>query len=86
MFLLCHFMLYIYCRSYIHAGHWIYPVSVLSGCGNLWGGGGGGDKDFWYILVCYVYVDSMFVSGGGGGGGCLLIVLSVFRSASLNGV
>ena len=24
-------------------------------------------NDFWYIIVCYVYVDSMFVSGGGGG-------------------
>ena len=24
-------------------------------------------KEFWYIIVCYIYVDSMFVSGGGGG-------------------
>ena len=22
-------------------------------------------KDFWYSIVCYVYVDSMFVFGGG---------------------
>ena len=36
-------------------------LSHLSGCGNLWG-----DKDFWYIIVCYVYIDYMFVSGGGG--------------------
>ena len=62
-------------------------MCMLSGCGNLWG-----DKDFWYIIVCHVYVDSIFVSGGGvdpqacDGRGCLLIVLVFFRSASLSGV
>ena len=41
------------------------------------------------MLCC---VNSIFVSGGGGGSanqswaGCLLLVLSVFRSAHLNGV
>ena len=48
------------------------------------------DKDVWYIIVCYVYINSMFVSGGGVdlptscGWGCLL--LSIFQSAFLNGV
>ena len=84
---LCHCHSYvipcIYVAGLLQAGCWLSPVCVLSCFGNLWG-----DKDFWYIIVCYVYVDSMFVSGGGGGGGgstnlwwtrCLFIVISVFR-------
>ena len=58
-----HYHVYICCQSFTGRPLDISGVCVLSGCGNLWG-----DKDFWYIIVCYVYVDSMFVSGGGGGG------------------
>ena len=61
-------------------------MCVLSGCGNLWG-----DKDFWYIIAMFMLILCLFRGGGVdpqacGGRGCILIVICVFRSASLNGV
>ena len=84
MYLLYHSMLYICCRSFTAVCvDFLWQLFFF----------GGGDKDVWYIIVSCVYANSMFVSGGGGvdlptsrGQGCLLLVLSVFRSASLNGV
>ena len=46
-----------------------YVRFVCVFCGNFWW-----DKDVCYIIVCYVYVNSMFVSGGGGGWICQPVV------------
>ena len=58
--LLCHSMLHICCRSFTGRLSAMSTVCVVFLWQLL------GDKDVWYIIVCYVYVNSMFVSGGGG--------------------
>ena len=76
-------MLYICCRSYtgrllaMSAVCVVFLWQLLGGQGRL-------------VYHCLLYVNSMFVSGmdlpTSRGRGCLLLVVSVFRSASLNGV